>query len=123
MKNPCLVAALSELEAAGVRDIVRAPGGKHVQLRWRVNGGTPRLYSLPSTPSDWRSPRNVRADVRRILRTDGILPAPPPKPTPPQRKLDRLAELEQRVGALEQELERLRPRAADPAHRGEHNDE
>jgi hypothetical protein len=108
MKNPCLAAALHELEAAGVRDIVHAPGGKHVQLRWSVNGGASRLYSLPSTPSDWRSPRNVRADVRRILRADGLLAAPVPKPTPPPRKLDRLAELERRVAALEKEIERFR---------------
>jgi hypothetical protein len=73
MKNPCLEAALSELAAAGIRDVERACGGKHLQLRWRVNGHAPTMYSLPVTPSDVRSSRNTRSDVRRLLREDGLL--------------------------------------------------
>ena len=73
MKNPCLAVALRELEAAGVRGVEQAHGGKHLQLRWRVNGHDMRIYSMPCTPSDFRSPRNVRADIRRLLREDGVL--------------------------------------------------
>ena len=113
--NPCLQAALGELEAAGIRDIETVHGGKHPQIRWRMNGHGLRVFSVPGSPSDWRSPRNVRANVRRILRADGVLPPPPPKPPAPPKPPDRIAELERRVGALEQELERLRPHAAGPA--------
>ena len=28
---------------------------------------------MPATPSDWRASRNTRADVRRLLREDGVL--------------------------------------------------
>jgi hypothetical protein len=65
-----------------------------------------RIYSVPCSPSDWRSPHNARAQVRRLLREDGILAAPerPASPaTPPSsaHKPDRIAELERRVQALE----------------------
>jgi hypothetical protein len=38
MKNSCLAAALQEVDAARIRDVERAYGGKHLQLRWQVNG-------------------------------------------------------------------------------------
>jgi hypothetical protein len=105
MRNECLTAALRELEAAGVRDIEQARGSKHMQLRWRVNGHDMRIYSMPCTPSDFRSPRNVRADIRRLLREDGVLVTPErPEPPPPARKPNRIALLEQRVAVLEREL-------------------
>ena len=103
MRNPCLDAALRELEAAGVRDVEQVRGGKHWQLRWQVNGHGLRICTLPGTPGDWRSVHNTRAEIRRMLREDGVLAAPKrPEPTPPPApKLDRIAELERRVAALE----------------------
>ena len=106
MKNECLAAALQELSAAGVRDVDRAYGGKHLQLRWRVNG-TERMYSLPITPSDFRSAANTRAQIRRILREDGMLLMAERKP--PERMPSRIERLERRVGVLETELKLLRP--------------
>ena len=93
MKNECLAAALRELDAAGVRDIERSYGGKHLQLRWRVNGNAQRMYTVPLTASDRRAPRNTAADVRRLLKEDGLLiaappPKPPPTPKPPDKILD-----------------------------------
>jgi hypothetical protein len=105
MRNPCLEAALRELEAAGVRDVEQVRGAKHLQLRWRVDGHGLRVYSVPGSPSDWRSSHNVRADIRRMLREDGLLTTPErPEPTspPPPQKLDRIAALEQRVATLEE---------------------
>ena len=67
MRNDCLTAALQELDAAGIRDIARAYGGKHMQIRWQVNG-TERMYVLPITPSDIRAAANAPAAIRRILR-------------------------------------------------------
>jgi hypothetical protein len=102
--NECLDAALAALEEAGVRDVVVVPGGKHPQLQWRVNGRGLRAYSLPGTSSDRRAPRNVRADVRRILRQDGLIEVPTPKPTPSSRKVDRVTALERRVSELERRI-------------------
>src|SRR5262245_40487197 len=105
MRNPCLEIALRELEAVGIRNVEQVRGGKHWQLRWQVNGHGPRVYTIPGTPGDWRSPHNVRAEVRRMLREDGLLAAPErleestPAPTP---KLDRFAQLERRMTMLEE---------------------
>jgi hypothetical protein len=101
MKNECLAAALRELDAAGVRDVSRAYGSKHLQLKWSANGHAQRMYSVALTPSDWREPRNVAAEIRRMLRADGLLTADPPKPPKP---LDRISRLEARVAALESAL-------------------
>jgi hypothetical protein len=111
-----LQAALGELEAVGIRDVEIVPGGRHPQIRWRTNGHGLRVFSVPGSPSDWRSPKNTRSDIRKVLRADGVLTAPAPKPVQqPPRKVDRITALEQRVIALEQEIKRLRPRAADTA--------
>ena len=97
---------MRELEAVGIRDVEQIHGGKHWQLRWRVNGHGLRIYNVPCSPSDWRSPHNARAQVRRLLREDGILvaperPASTPKPPSSAPKPDRIAELERRVQVLE----------------------
>jgi hypothetical protein len=105
MKNECFEIALRELKAVGVRDIDQVRGGKHLQLRWRVNGHEARFYTLPCTPSDIRSSHNVRADIRRLLREDGVLMTTPKPPVP--EKLDRITILERRVAALEREVHRL----------------
>ena len=105
MKNPCLEAALRELNNAGIRDIERSYGGKHLQLRWRANGRGLRTYPVPMTPSDWRSSHNVAADIRRMLREDGMLMAVPPKSSKPP---DRISRLEARIAALEAEVAAFR---------------
>lgn len=105
MRNPCLEAALKELDAAGIRDVEQAHGGKHLQLRWQVNGHGLRIYSMPKTASDWRAVHNTRAGIRRLLREDGVLIEPEraeSASSPPPPKVDRLAELEHRVQALEE---------------------
>jgi hypothetical protein len=106
-RNPCLDAALRELNAAGIRDVERVNGGKHLQLRWRVNGHALRVFTVPGSPSDWRSPHNTRADIRRLLRADGIITAPESasESAATPRKLDpvpvRLDAIEHRLGAVE----------------------
>ena len=105
MKNPCLDVALRELNAAGIRDVEQAHGGKHLQLRWQVNGHGLRIYSMPRTASDWRAVHNTRAGIRRLLREDGVLIEPEraePTSPPAPPKVDRLTELERRMQALEE---------------------
>jgi hypothetical protein len=75
-RNPCLDAARAELESAGVRNFILVHGAKHPQLRWSINGHPLRILTLPGSSSDWRSPRNVRRDVRALLRLDGVLDMP-----------------------------------------------
>ena len=72
MRNPCLDAALAELDAVGIRDYQLARGSKHLQVRWTV-AGVLRMMIIPGSPSDWRSPANTRRDMRRLLREDGLL--------------------------------------------------
>ena len=67
-RNPCLVAALDELEAAGVRNVEVVVGRKHVTLHWTGRGR--RTVIVSKTPSSWLAPRAARGDVRRILRAD-----------------------------------------------------
>ena len=110
--NACLDAALRELAEHGIRDIEVVRGAKHPQLRFRVNGGPIRIFALPGTPSDWRSPKNVRRDLRRLLREAGVI-RDIPKP-PPALKLDRVTLLEQRVRAMEQRIAELEGSAAHP---------
>lgn len=105
MKNECLEIALRELGAVGVRDVEQVHGGKHLQLHWQVNGREARFYTLPCTPSDIRSPHNVRADIRRLLREDGVLTTPPKSPVVKQP--DRFTLLERRVAALERDALRF----------------
>ncbi len=107
MKNECLQVALRELASAGIRDVTRAYGGKHLQLRWRVNGSDERMYSIPVTPSDVRSPHNTRAQIRRMLRADGLLAEPAAKLVAPARQpslAERVAQLERRLAVLEKKL-------------------
>jgi hypothetical protein len=105
VKNPCLEAALSELAKVGIRDVERSYGGKHLQIRFRING-TERMYSMPITPSDVRSASNTRAGIRRMLREDGLLITAERKP--PERMPSRIERLEKRVEVLETELKLLR---------------
>jgi hypothetical protein len=72
MRNPCLDAALAELDAVGIRDYQLARGSKHLQVRWTV-AGVLRMMTIPGSPGDWRSPANTRRDMRRLLREDGLL--------------------------------------------------
>jgi hypothetical protein len=107
LKNTCLEAVLSELNAAGVRSISHANGGRHRQLRWAAPNGDPRVFnvSFGTSASDYRATANARSEVRRMLKADGLLvDRPPPAPRP----LDRVSRLEQRIATLELEVAALR---------------
>lgn len=118
MKNPCPENALRELEAAGIRNVERAVGGKHLQLRWQVIGGPLRMYVLPLTPGDHRAVPNTRAGIRRRLREDGVLvehvkPAPAESEPKSGLTVQRLADIERRLAEIEPYLSILetpRPR-------------
>ena len=104
MRNLCLDAALDELASAGIHDPVIARGAKHSQLRWTTTRGQLRVFAVPGTPSDWRSAENVRHDLRKILRSDGMLATPQPRSAPVKQpsRIElierRLAEVERRLG-------------------------
>ena len=104
MRNLCLIAAIEELARVGIREPVIARGAKHPQLRWTTPRGELRVFAVPGTPSDWRSAENVRHDLRKILRADGMLAMPEPRSAPvkPPSWIEllerRLAEVERRLG-------------------------
>jgi hypothetical protein len=109
MRNEELAAALTELKTAGIADpIIAKTGSGHLQVRWQV-GVALRCYTVASSGSDWRGPKNVRAEVRRMLRADGLLVAPEkadPAPNNPPR-FDARAEIEglkRRIAQLELRL-------------------
>jgi hypothetical protein len=106
VRNDCLTAALDVLEEHGIRDVQIARGSRHPQLRFRVNGGGLRVFSLPGTSSDHRSPQNTRRDVRILLRECGVN-LNQERPKPPPKRPDRITLLERRVAALEHELTKL----------------
>lgn len=111
MRNEELTAVLQELARAGVHDPIIAKGGRHLQVRWQTPQGT-RFYTVAASGSDWRGPRNARAEVRRMLRADGRLPVErveiPEPVTPPAARLPNwkmeLERLERRVARLEAKL-------------------
>ena len=94
--------SLAELAKAGICDPVVVSGGKHLQVRWTAPGGLLRMLVVPGTPSDWRAAENTRHDLRRILRADGMLVAPEPRPVRQSSRIElierRLAEVERRLG-------------------------
>jgi hypothetical protein len=106
MRNLCLNVALDELASAGIHDPVIARGAKHPQLRWTTPRGELRVFAVPGTPSDWRSAKNTRHDLRKILRGDGMLAMPEPRSVPVKQpsRIEllerRLAEVERRLGIL-----------------------
>lgn len=71
ISNECIEAACAELRAVGIEPTVR-PSGKHAAIVW-FHGDIERVYHTALTPSDRRAHLNVRSDVRRILRADGLL--------------------------------------------------
>lgn len=102
---------INELKRAAVGEIEVVQGGKHQQVRWRVNGSEPRFITIPGSPSDWRWEANLKADVRRMLREDGLLVADPaPAPAKPP---NRLAQLTQKVRQLEERLAKLEARGGN----------
>jgi hypothetical protein len=60
-----------ELKAHGVTPTIERTS-KHVDVRWQIPGKQPRVYTTSSTPSDWRTRMNARAEVRRMLRADNV---------------------------------------------------
>ena len=106
MRNPCLDAALAELDAVGIRDYQLARGAKHLQVRWTV-AGVLRMMTIPGSPSDWRSPQNTRRDMRRLLREDGLIEikpahaAPDPDPDLWRQQLENLIQQLNRVNVPE----------------------
>ena len=79
MKGPDHIAAVvTELREAGARDIVVIQGAKHPRVQWTGRNGQRRFYTLSGTLSDRRGLANARADVRRLLRDDGMLRDEPP---------------------------------------------
>lgn len=79
MRNAELDAATSELAKAGLKYRVEKTNGGHIAVIW-LHGKKQRTQFVANSSSDWRAPLNVRANIRRMLRDDGVdidaLPAP-----------------------------------------------
>ena len=61
-------ATVSELQAAGIEPTAIKVGGKgHYKVYFNLSGKS-RFIVCANTPSDWRTERNSRSLVRRILK-------------------------------------------------------
>jgi len=115
-------AVLAELRAAGIHDATVINQARHPRCQWLGPDGSARVYVFPSTPSDHRGLANARADLRRIMRADGLITAPEPRapraPTPVQRLQARVRALEAALAAAQSALaasERERPTICAPS--------
>ena len=71
MRNEIVDIIQRELDGYGIKSWVEQ-GGKHLKVLWNAKGQD-RFYITSSTPSDnIRSKWNARADVRRMIRADGL---------------------------------------------------
>lgn len=110
MSNDHLKMAVRELTNVGIKPEIEKTNGGHTVILWEVGGRSQRIVTS-STPSDHRAGLNVRARVRRLLRDAGVydrteqtalekaLSVPVPL-QPAEPLLDRVAHLEEDVGAL-----------------------
>lgn len=73
LTNDCIEAAVDELRSVGIEPNVRH-GGKHITITWKA-GATDRTVHTSATPSDFRAEKNMRHQVRRMLRDDGLIAA------------------------------------------------
>lgn len=64
-RHESLTDALARLAAAGF--VARVEHGRHLKVRWTDHAGRRWLLIVPRTPSDWRTGRNTRATVRRLI--------------------------------------------------------
>ena len=99
--NPCITSAVEELERVGIRDVEIAFGGKHPQIRFRVADGPLHIFSIPGTPSDFRSPANTRTSLRRYLAENGVDLNLTSEPKNVEKTPSRIELLERRVAELE----------------------
>jgi hypothetical protein len=104
LANEVLKAVLSELHAAGIRDVTVSSGGNHQQVRFKVNGQE-RMFTVACTASDVRAVANARSDIRRLLRSLGLLI--PEERSAPARQPSRIELLEQRLQRLEARIASL----------------
>jgi len=59
--------AIAMIRASGATNIRHRYGGKHLRIEASYRGS--RLVTfVPLTPSDWRSSRNSRAQLKRLIR-------------------------------------------------------
>lgn len=65
-KNEALISAIKQLKAIGIKPKIWV-GGRHLRLSWVLNG-TKQTFTIAISPSDHRSVKNNRAQLRRLLR-------------------------------------------------------
>jgi hypothetical protein len=75
VKNECYDVVVNELDALGI-DYFLEDRGKHQAVCWSYSGKDgfqTRTFIIPVSPSDWRAPLNTKTDIRKILRSDGLI--------------------------------------------------
>jgi hypothetical protein len=70
-----LKAVSTEFARYGIRFDTSPTGKGHIGLIWQVPGRKRRRYTIAFTASDGRSWLNALADIRRMMREDGVTTA------------------------------------------------
>lgn len=74
MKDDVLSHIKSEFALWGIKPRVEYTNGGHIELAWNATPDKPeRRTFIPKTGSDWRGWLNQRAQVRRMLKQDGLV--------------------------------------------------
>ena len=114
-KENLLEHALETLDSVGISGKQRVVwhGTKHDRISWYYNGQK-RSFTVPISPSDHRSSLNNKAQLRRLLRQDGLLvrkKSVAEKPHPIQEKGRGVSkDIDRRLKAIEDGLVELNKR-------------
>jgi hypothetical protein len=71
-QNETIRTVKREPQAVGITPTLTISGSSHMKFEWSHNGA-PRTVWASSSPSSTFFLKQVRSDVRRILRRDGVL--------------------------------------------------
>ncbi len=113
--NEIMNMVLGELRGVGVRAPIISASGRRFQVRWPSPKGL-RVFTVAGSASDRRAVDNARADVRRMLRADGMLASGAEPAEKPDRALSKIEKIEQRLRRVEQLVADLRAPDAHAAH-------
>lgn len=113
-RNEALDFVTAELKARNIRYETQTNGANHIEIRWQTTPDKEvRRYFVPATPSDHRGRLNARAEVRRMLKQDGVKLEPEHGPRKPATLLARALDLPKPTEPIPDQIKALRAEIAD----------
>jgi hypothetical protein len=113
-RNEALDYVTAEFKSRGIRFETETTGSNHIEIRWQVSKEKEvRSYFVPNSPSDVRGRLNARAQVRRLLRQDGVKLEQEPAPRSPATLLARALDMPKPELPIPELIKALRAEVAD----------